>query len=69
MNVTLRILGMFLYQDSIPQTSFSICTVVVPIFFKNVLKNLKKIEKIRIDSEKSTNSFQMKKRIGYRIIY
>ena len=47
-----------MYQDSI-----------LHIFFKNdILKNVKKIE-IHMDSEKLINSFEIKKSIGYLIIY
>ena len=41
-------------------------------FFKiinKIFKNVKKIEKIKMDSKKSVNSYEMKKRIGHLISY
>ena len=46
------------------------CTVKASIFFKLVfLLTQKKILKIHMDSEKTMNLFQMKKKIGYLNIY
>ena len=46
------------------------CTFLASIFFINgILKVVEKIEKIHMDFEKSINSFEMKRRIGYLIIY
>ena len=72
-NVTLRILDMYLYRNSlshkkkISRVWTNSCTVIDLIFFfkTGVLKN----EKIHTDSEKSINSFKMKTRICYLIIY
>ena len=39
------------------------------LFKYGIFINVKKIEKIHMESEKSINSFKRKKRIGYLIIY
>ena len=45
-------------------------TIIAFIFFKDgTFINVKKIEKIHMDSEKSINSIEMEKRIWYLIIY
>ena len=67
MNVTLQILNAFLYHDFISHKNFpghrtNSCTVRASNFFKTgIFKNVKKTEKIHMDSEKSRNSFEMKK--------
>ena len=46
------------------------CTVVASILFKNdIFVNVKKIEKIRMRSQKSINLFEIKKRLDYLITY
>ena len=63
MNVALRMLDMFLYQDSIlhknfPGGSTDSCTVIASIFFENgISKNVKEIENNHMDSEKSIDLF------------
>ena len=59
---------MFLYQDSILQArilwviELTVARLLPQFLFKNgILKNVKKIEKIHMDSEKSINSFGIKK--------
>ena len=75
MNETLRILDVFVPRCHITHKNFpgdwtNSCTVISSIFFKSgILKNIKKIEKIRMDSKKSINLFQTKKIIGYLIIH
>ena len=71
MNVTLRILDMFLKQDSISHTlilrdielTVSVTRLWPQFFFsKTIFSTTKKVEKIHMDSERSINSFRMKKR-------
>ena len=50
-------LDKFLYQDFISQTRIFSC---LNFFFQKHFKNRNKIEKIRMDSEKSINSFKIK---------
>ena len=46
------------------------CTVIALIFFKNVLlKNINRFKQIHMNSEKSINSFEIKKKIGCLIVY
>ena len=65
MNVTLRFLDMLLHRNSISQPKIIQVIelrIARPQFFfkKGILKNVKKIEKIHMDSEKSINSFLIK---------
>ena len=60
---------MFLYQDSILHTKIfrvielTVARLQLQFFFKNdILKNVKKMEKIDMDFEKSINSFEMQKK-------
>ena len=67
MNVTLQILDMVLYQDSISHTR--ICRVIqltvarleTQFFSNSILKNVKKNQKSHMEYEKSKNSFKIKK--------
>ena len=67
MNVTLQISNAFVPRFYMTHTNFpgdwtNSCTVIASIFFENaILKHIKQIEKIHMDSEKSMNSFEMKK--------
>ena len=61
MNAKLRILHVFMYQDFVSHTRIlrviesTVARLQSQFFFKNVKK------KIQMDSEKSINSFEMKK--------
>ena len=54
------------YTKSCYKNISKICTST---FIFHNLKNVKKIEKIHMDSEKSINSFEIEKGIGHLIIY